>query len=81
MFICFSEEYIRKNYLSGIIEHRHVAEKREYEEDRSPEVFLDDHNTFKSKCREHGINCFEIESDYVTEMNKVYDYILRNLTS
>lgn len=80
VFICFSEEYIREHYLTGIIQHRQVVEKRDYEEDRSPEVFLNDHNTFKNKCKEYGVNCFEIQSDYVTEMNKVYEFIVSKLT-
>jgi len=81
VFVCFSEDYIKEHYHSGIIQYRHAAEKREYIEDRSPAVFLKDHQDFMSKCVEQNINYFSIHSNYVVEMNQVYDYICNKLES
>lgn len=76
VYICFSPEYISKQYDSGIIKHRHIAKIREYEEDRAPEVFIKDHNTLREKCLEYGAPFYFIESDYEKEIDKIYEAIV-----
>ena len=81
VYICFTENYIRANYNSGIIKYRHIAEKRGYEEDRPPEVFIQDHTKLMEKCKASKINYFEIQTHYEEEMAKVYRFISQSIDS
>ncbi|MBF4692014.1 zeta toxin family protein [Fusibacter sp. Q10-2] len=81
VFICFSESYIQANYNSGIIKYRHIAESRDYEEDRPQEVFIHDHTNLMKKCEAAEISCFMIQTHYEEEMAKVYDFISDALES
>jgi len=81
VFICFTEKYIRSNYNAGIIEYRHVAEARGYEEDRPPEVFIQDHMTLMRKCEECEIRYFAIKLNYEEEMEKIYKFISESIES
>ncbi len=75
VFICFSEKYIRLNYMTGILKYRHVVETRGYDEDRSPEVFINDHMNLMRKCEERDTKYFAIEMNYEEEMDQIYRFI------
>ncbi len=75
VFLGFSAKYVEVNYKSKIIQHRNAIEKRFYFEDRALIQFISEHDEFRRKCIENGVNYFEIENDYGEEISKVYDYI------
>ncbi len=75
VFICFSESYVKSNYADGLIKYRHVVEKRSYVEDRSAEVFIQDHLQLMQKCEAYGCDYFKIEKDYEVEIDEVYAFI------
>ena len=79
IFICFSEKYIRENYETGILKYRHAEETRIYEEERSSEIFIQDHMTLMSKCEKNEVEYFAIDENYEEEMEKIYKIIKKSL--
>jgi len=75
VFLGFSTDYIKENFVSGIIEHRSAIELRECDEERPMTQFIDEHADLKKQCVEHGADHFEIQCDYEEEIQKVYKYI------
>lgn len=75
VFLVFSKEYIEEKFETNILRNRNVIEKRLYEEDRSVENFVEEHNTFKMLCEENNSHYFEINDNYKEEILNVYDYI------
>lgn len=75
VFIGFSTNYIKDNFVANIIKHRNAVEKRVYEEDRPITQFIDEHDELRKKCIENGVNYFEIDSNYKKEIERVYDFI------
>jgi len=73
--MCFSDEYIQKNYKCGIVKHRSIIEKRDYPEDRGSDIFSFDHSRLRDKCKTHQADYFEIEGNYLEEMAVVEAYI------
>lgn len=75
IFIGFTQDYIEDKFHSNIIGYRSVIEKRDYEEDRSVQNFVDAHEYFKVQCEKHKVKYFEIHKDYENEIEAVYAYI------
>ncbi len=61
--------------MTGILKYRHVVETRGYDEDRSPEVFINDHMNLMRKCEERDTKYFAIEMNYEEEMDQIYRFI------
>ena len=74
VFMGFSERYIQKNFVSGILENMSVIEMRE-ENDLTIEDFISGNDKLKGLCEESNVAFFEIDKDYETEIKKVYDWI------
>lgn len=75
VFLGFSNDYITKNFESVIIENRSIIEKRNYEENRTVDYFLNEHNLFRTKCINNDVNYFEIKNKYCEEIEKVINFI------
>lgn len=77
VFLVFSAQYIEANYESKILKYRSVIEDRgELDEtDYNMTEIIKEHNEYRSRCIEAGINYFEIYGNYEKEIAKVYEYI------
>ena len=75
IFLVFSNEYIKENFETKILKHRHVAETRKYPEERPITQFIIEHEELRKKCKENGLDYFEIHNNYQKEIEKVYDFI------
>jgi len=63
--IVFSNDYI--NY-STIVEHRNVIESRLYEEERTLEELITEHEQKRAFCTENNLPMLEIKKDFLTEI-------------
>ena len=59
--------------------NRHATETRRYPEDRPITQFITEHELLRKKCKENGIDYFEIHNNYEKEIVKVYDFIENKL--
>jgi 2-phosphoglycerate kinase len=75
VFLGFSTKYIKENFTSSITKHRNDIENRNYPEERSVTQYSIEHEEFRGKCMENGVNYFEIDTDYQEEIMKVYEFI------
>jgi ABC-type sugar transport system ATPase subunit len=75
VFLGFSANYIKENFTSNIVKHRNAIETRNYPEERTITECINEHDEFKTKCAEHGVEYFEIDKEYEQEMIKVYNFI------
>lgn len=78
LYIGFSKNYLEKNFISGIVEHRSEIELKEYNE-HDDYMNLDNfnklHTKLKERCRKNNSKFFEINDDYEGEMNDIYMWI------
>ncbi|BFH64786.1 2-phosphoglycerate kinase [Paenibacillus azoreducens] len=74
VFIGFSPGYIQEHF-SDIVKYRNVIETRLYPEDRMIGEHIQAHDEFRTNCLKHGVKYFEIDRNYVEEMQQVYDFI------
>jgi len=79
VFLVFSTKYIKENFETKILKHRHAAENRKYQEERPITQFLTEHEELRKKCKENGVDYFEIHNNYEEEIVKVYDFIENKL--
>ena len=75
VFLGFSTKYIKEKFSSNILKHRSVIETRDFPEERLISQFIKEHNEFRKKCKENGVEYFEIDNDYEKEIMRVYDFI------
>lgn len=75
VFLGFSTKYIKENFTSGIIKHRNAIETRRYPEEGSITQYIKEHDEFRNKCTENGVDYFEIDNDYEQEIKRVYAFI------
>ncbi|MFD0618420.1 2-phosphoglycerate kinase [Paenibacillus sp. GCM10027629] len=75
VFIGFSQRYIEENFASNIVKHRNAIEDRSYSEDGIITDYINDHDAFRRKCLDSGVEYFEIDKNYEEEIIKVYDFI------
>lgn len=77
VFIVFSDQYIRQNLESKILRFRSVIEDRgELDESEYSIVdIINEHNDYRNRCVEAGLNYFEIDKNYENEITKAYEYI------
>ena len=75
LYIGFSTNYLKKNFESGIIEHRSVIEKKDYDDYMNQDNFIKLHSQTKEACKNNNAKFFEINDDYEDEINNVYKWI------
>ena len=75
LYIGFSNNYLEKNFISGIIEHRSEIEQKECDNYMNRDNFIKLHKQLKELCRENNAKFFEINDDYEGEMTNVYKWI------
>ncbi len=75
VFLGFSTNYINENFTSDIVKHRNAIENRNSPEDRTINQIIKEHDEFRKKCAENGVDYFEINRDYEEEILIVYDFI------
>jgi len=80
VFIGFSTNYIEENFVSNIIKYRSAIETRDFEEERPITQFITEHEELRNKCIENGVEHFEINSDYIREIERVYDFIENSIS-
>ncbi len=75
-YIGFSEEYVAKHFITGIIDHRSEIELKEYDEGyMTPENFLLLHRQLKERCRKNDAMFFEIKQSYGEEIEYAYKWV------
>jgi 2-phosphoglycerate kinase len=78
LYIGFSENYLEKHFVSGIIEHISEIELKEYngnDDYINLDNFIKLHTQLKERCTANDVNFFEINNYYEEEMNYVYKWI------
>jgi hypothetical protein len=71
----FSEAYIERFFESEIIGNRCVIENREYENCDTGESFILANKRQKELCKRYGAKYFEINEDYIKEINLVCSWV------
>lgn len=74
-YIGFSRSYIETNYVSGIIEHCSTIEARDGDDVDSTNQLVSKHLEQKEICAAHGAKFFEINENYLGEMEYIYKWI------
>jgi 2-phosphoglycerate kinase len=75
VFLGFSQNYIEESFTSNIVKHRNAIEDRGYPEEVIITDYINEHDTFRRKCLDNGVDYFEIGKNYEEEIIKVYDFI------
>jgi putative acetyltransferase len=75
LYIGFSKDYIEKNFISEIIEHKNDIEQRVCDDYLNLDNFIILHTQLKELCMRNNAKFFEINDDYETEMSNVYKWI------
>jgi 2-phosphoglycerate kinase len=75
LYIGFSNNYLEKHFISGIIEHRSEIENKDCDDYMNRDNFIKLHTKLKELCRKNNAKFFEINDDYKGEMNNVYKWI------
>lgn len=82
VWIGFSEQYIVTQYELGIMGHRCEIEHRGEDDEYTSRVSLIRmHAQLKERCMCHNAVFFELASDYVTGMERVYQWLDRQVTA
>jgi 2-phosphoglycerate kinase len=80
LYIGFSKNYIEKHFTSGIIEHIYDIEQKEYDDYINRQNLIKLHTQMKELCRKNNEKFFEINDDYIGEMNDIYNWIDERVT-
>lgn len=76
LYIGFSKNYIKKYFITGIMEHRNEIELKEYDSSyMSPDNFIRLNNQLKDICIKNNTKFVEIKEDYELEIDNVYKWI------
>ncbi len=75
LYIGFSKDYLKKHFDSGIVGHRSEIEQKDYDDYMNRDNFIKLHSQSKEICKKNNMKFFEINDDYVGEMNNVYKWI------
>lgn len=74
LYLVFSEHYIRRNF-EKICAHENVIEKRKAPWKNEQGAYIHQNAALRARCRAAGVACFEIDTDYDTDMQAVYRYL------
>jgi putative acetyltransferase len=75
LYIIFSEEYIKENMYTKITENMDIIEKREKELGKTIDQYIIENRNNRMICLKNGIRFFEINKNYKTEVDKIYEWI------
>lgn len=75
LYIGFSRNYLERHFTSGIIEHLSEIEQRDYNDYINQNNFIRMHTSLKERCMKYNAKFFEINDNYVQEMESVYKWI------
>jgi len=75
LYLGFSQSYIEMYFESGIIGNRCAIEDRKYENTCTSQDFILANMRQKEVCAEHGAKYFEINEDYLREIEDAYLWI------
>lgn len=75
LYIGFSRDYLEEHFDSGIIKHRSEIELKDCDDYMNRDNFIKLHSRVKERCETNNAKYFEIDDDYVSEMNNVYKWI------
>lgn len=76
LYIGFSKNYIEKHFAQGIIEHRSEIEQKDCDDYyMNQDNFIKLHSKLKEFCNRNNEKFFEINDDYIGEMNDVYKWV------
>lgn len=74
-YLGFSESYIRKYFDSRIINNMRVIEARGYDNTDTAEDYILENRKQKELCVKYNAKYFEINEDYLSEIDLVYKWI------
>ncbi|MCB2291541.1 2-phosphoglycerate kinase [Clostridium sp. CS001] len=75
LHIGFSINYIKKYFVSGIIKHISDIELKECDDYINPDNFISLHAHLKELCCKHNAIFFEIDDNYIGEMEIIHKWI------
>ena len=75
LYIGFSKSYLKKHFTSGIIEHISEIEQKDCDDYINLDNFIKLHTQLKELCNKNNATFFEIDDDYIGEINSVYKWI------
>ena len=75
VFMGFSKKYIEDNFISNILKHKGIIERRDETSDRTIQWFIEAHDKLKSECSKNSVRYFEIDNDYTSEVSEIYKWI------
>lgn len=81
LYIGFSKDYLEKHFASGIIEHLSEIEQKDCDDYINPNNFINLHTQLKERCARNNATFFEINENYIGEMNVVYKWIDEQVNS
>lgn len=79
LYIGFSEQYIRNHYVNGILKHRSEIEYKDVDDYMQLDYFVKFNLQQKNRCMEAGQLFFEVNTDYVKDLQEAYDWIDRQV--
>ena len=74
-YLTFSEDYIKKNYVSKVQANRNVIQNRGYADTDTWEDYIKENARMKKIYEKSNAKYFEIDGDYEEEIKKVYEWI------
>jgi putative acetyltransferase len=77
-YMGFSEKYIKNNFIENINGKNNIIENREenfLETEEFINHYIIENKINKEKCIKNNIKYFEIDMDYLSEMDKIYKWI------
>ena len=75
LYIGFSKNYLEKHFASGIVGHISEIEQKDCDDYINPDNFIKLHTQLKELCSKNNATFFEIDDDYIGEMNIIYKWI------
>jgi 2-phosphoglycerate kinase len=75
LYIGFSKNYLEKHFASGIVGHISEIEQKDCNDYVNPDNFIKLHTQLKELCSKSNATFFEIDDDYIGEMNIIYKWI------
>lgn len=74
LYLIFSEVYIRNNF-ELVLNNENLTEQRKHSEELTEDFLVTENAMLKMACIAAKTKYFEIQTDYITEIKSVFDYI------
>jgi putative acetyltransferase len=79
-YLGFSKKYIEKNFKSEILKHMGAIEARTPDGDEVQEIYICENIEMKQIYENYGAKYFEIDENYLKEIESVYDWIDKEMS-